>query len=131
MYNNLQIALDGDANNDNKLQTTKNERTNERCGVYPLQIFAGETGSDLVDPRTGRSKVDSGDSKFELSALILCAIKALCLLFGVVGRVDKDCDLFRATGTIPNGSATSPFSCDNLVSMEGKRSEERRVGKEC
>jgi len=29
MYNNLQVALDGDANNDNKLQIAKKERTND------------------------------------------------------------------------------------------------------
>lgn len=121
MHSNLQAALGGGTNNDNKLQISKNERTNE-VGSTPFQLFAGETGSDLVCPRTGRSKAGSGDSKVELNALILCAIKALCLLFGVVGRTDKDCDLFKATGTTPNDSAVSPFSCDNLVSMDGKLS---------
>jgi len=106
----------------NYKRSRKKERTNERCGVYQFQILAGEAGSDLVDPRMGRSKAGSGDSKVEFNALILCAIKALCLLFGVVGRINKDCDLFRATGTIPNGSAVSPISCDNLVSMDGKLS---------
>jgi len=91
-------------------------------GSTHFQILTGVAGSDLVDPRTGRSKTGSGDSKVGFNALILCAIKALCLLFGVVGRTEKDCDLFRATGTIPDGSVVSPLSCDNLVSMDGKLS---------
>lgn len=74
-------------------------------------------GSDLVDLRTGRSRVGPGGSKVVFNALILSATKALCLLFGV-GRADKDCDLVRITGAT-DGSAPN---CDNLVSMDGKPS---------
>jgi hypothetical protein len=91
-------------------------------GIYPFKILAGEAGSDFV-PRMGRrSKAGSGDSKVGFNALILRAIKSLCLLFGAEGRAGEDTDLLRATGTVPNGSAISPFSCDNLVSMDGKLS---------
>lgn len=68
----------------------------------------------------GRSKTGSGlpgDSAAALNALILSVIKALCLLFGVVGRADKDCDLFRATGT-----SVASSRCNNLVSIDGKLS---------
>jgi hypothetical protein len=54
--------------------------------------------------------------------LILSAINALCLLFGVVGFADKDFDLVMAVGTISSGSAVSSSDCDNLVSMDGKLS---------
>ena len=47
-------------------------------------------------------------------------IRALCLLFGVVGRADKDCDLFRATET--TSSADSSSDRDSLASIDGKLS---------
>ena len=81
----------------------------------------GETGSGLIDLRTGRSKTGSGGSAAALNALIFSVIKALCLLFGVVG-CDKDLDLVRVTVTPFNGSAVSSSDCDNLASMDGKPS---------
>jgi len=91
-------------------------------GEFPPQALVRVIESDFVGPRTGRSKAGSGDSRVALNALILCAINALCLLFGVLGRVETDCDLVRATGNMSNGSATSSSDCDNLVSMDGKPS---------
>ena len=79
-------------------------------------------GSGLVDLRMGRSITGSGDSTAAFNALILSAIKALCLLFGVVGRAARDCDLFRAAGAVSDGSTASSSDCDNLVSIDGKRS---------
>lgn len=79
-------------------------------------------GSDLVDLRTERSGAGSGDSEFTFSALILCAIRALCLLFGVLGRANKDCDLVKTTGSVSDGLAPSYSDCNNLVSMDGKPS---------
>lgn len=74
-----------------------------------------------MDPRAERSKTGSGDSAAAPNALIFCAIKALCLLLGVVG-CDKDCDLVRVAGALSDGLAASSSDCDNLVSMDGKRS---------
>ena len=82
----------------------------------------GETGSGLIDLRTGRSKTGSGDSAAALNAFIFCVIKALCLLFGVVG-CDKDFDLVRVT-VVPSGDPPASSSdCENLVSMDGKPSK--------
>ena len=80
----------------------------------------GETGSGLIDLRTGRSKKGSGGSAAALNALIFSVIKALCLLFGVVG-CDKDLDLVRVTVTPFDGSVSSS-DCDNLASMDVKPS---------
>ena len=118
-YDKLQHALVGtQAKNNNFINNQ--ERTNE-TGL-PLYALEGETGSGLVDRRWGRSKTGSVDSTASLSALILCAINALCLLFGVDGLADKDCDLTRTTGTPSNGSAASSSDCDSLVEMDGKPS---------
>lgn len=121
MYDKLQVALRRDAQTAITQVTNNQERTNEKLASHSSQAL-GEMGSDLVCPRTGRSKLGSGDSKVAFNALILCAIKALCLLFGVIGRADKDCDLVRPNGTIPDGPAPSSSDRVILVSMDGKPS---------
>lgn len=88
------------------------ERKKERRDEARAQALIRDIGSDLVDRRAGRSIVGSGDSMAAFNALILSAINALCLLLGVTGRTDKDCDLVGAVGTISNGSAVSSFDCD-------------------
>jgi len=122
IYYKLHVALSGDANNDDKLQNTKKARKNDGHAGHPFQALVGVMGSDLVDLRTGESREGAEDSEVEFNALILSAIKALCLLFGVVGCADKDFDLFGAIGTVSNGPAPPPPNCDNLVSMDGKPS---------
>ena len=131
MYDKLQHALREGANNNKSIsnrERTKeeNEQTNAMGGIPP-QALVGETGSGLIDLRTGRSKTGSGDSAAALNALIFCVINALCLLFGV----DKDFDLVRVTVAPPGGPVSSSSDCDNLASMDGKPSnagETRRRG---
>jgi len=105
-------------------QEKTNEKTNKRATRgwgNPPQTLVGETGSGLIDLRTGRSKTGSGDSAAALNALIFCVINALCLLFGVVG-CDRDLDLVRVTVVPSNCPAISSSDCDSLDWMDGKPS---------
>jgi hypothetical protein len=82
----------------------------------------GRMGSGLVDLRMGRSETSPEDSTAAFNASILCIIKALCLLFGVVGCTNRDCDLVSAVAPTLTDPATPSIDFDNLVSMDGKAS---------
>jgi hypothetical protein len=78
------------------------DKTTSEAGA---QARLGERGSDLVDLRGGRSKPGSKGSTATFNCFILCATKALCLLFGVIGRTGIDCDLVRAAGSSENSDS--------------------------